>query len=89
MSAFGPQRKCCVPKAWLFRFCSARVASADRQRHIDLVLAKRPKMTEAMAARLLQKPLYLAAAMVAAGDAAAMVAGRHKSNCAGDRGGTK
>ena len=32
-------------------------------------------MTEAMAGRLLRKPLYLAAAMVAAGDAAAMVAG--------------
>jgi phosphate acetyltransferase len=45
------------------------------RRHIDLVLGKRPKMTEAMASRLLQKPLYLAAAMVAAGDAAAMVAG--------------
>jgi phosphate acetyltransferase len=45
------------------------------KRHIDLVLGKRPKMTEAIASRLLQKPLYLAAAMVAAGDAAAMVAG--------------
>jgi len=32
-------------------------------------------MTEAMARRLLQKPLYLAGAMVAAGDADAMVAG--------------
>ena len=32
-------------------------------------------MTEAMASRLLRKPLYLAAAMVASGDAAAMVAG--------------
>ena len=45
------------------------------RRHIDLVLGRRPKMTEAMASRLLRKPLYLAAAMVAAGDAAAMVAG--------------
>ena len=45
------------------------------RQHIDLVLGRRPKMTEAMAFRLLQKPLYLAAAMVAAGDAAAMVAG--------------
>jgi phosphate acetyltransferase len=45
------------------------------KRHIDLVLGRRPKMTEAMASRLLQKPLYLAAAMAAAGDAAAMVAG--------------
>ena len=41
----------------------------------SLVQARRPKMTEAMATRLLRKPLYLAAAMVAAGDAAAMVAG--------------
>jgi phosphate acetyltransferase len=45
------------------------------KRHIDLVLHKRPKMTRAMATRLLQKPLYLAAAMVAAGDADAMLAG--------------
>jgi phosphate acetyltransferase len=42
---------------------------------LDLVQARRPKMTEAMAARLLRKPLYLAASMVAAGNAAAMVAG--------------
>lgn len=42
---------------------------------LALVQARRTKMTEAMAARLLRKPLYLAAAMVAAGDAAAMVAG--------------
>ena len=45
------------------------------QAQLDLVQARRPKMTEAMAARLLRKPLYLAAAMVASGDAAAMVAG--------------
>jgi len=42
---------------------------------LGLVRARRPKMTDAMAARLLRKPLYLAAAMVASGDAAAMVAG--------------
>jgi phosphate acetyltransferase len=42
---------------------------------LDLVRARRPKMTEAMASRLLRKPLYLAAAMLATGDAAAMVAG--------------
>jgi len=42
---------------------------------LDLVRSRRPRMTEAMASRLLRKPLYLAAAMVAAGDAAAMVAG--------------
>ena len=45
------------------------------KRLIDLVQGKRPKMTEAMASRLLRKPLFLAAAMVAAGDATAMVAG--------------
>jgi phosphate acetyltransferase len=45
------------------------------RRHINLVQSKRPKMTEAMASRLLKKPLYLAAAMVAAGDAHALVAG--------------
>ena len=43
--------------------------------HLGLVQARRPKMTGAMATRLLRKPLYLAAAMVATGDAAAMVAG--------------
>jgi len=43
--------------------------------HLGLVQSRRPKMTEAMAVRLLRKPLYLAAAMVAVGDAAAMVAG--------------
>lgn len=42
---------------------------------LSLVQARRPKMTGAMAARLLRKPLYLAASMVASGDAAAMVAG--------------
>lgn len=42
---------------------------------LELVRLRRPKMTEAMASRLLRKPLYLAAAMVATGDAAAMVAG--------------
>ncbi|MEP7174298.1 MAG: phosphate acyltransferase [Aestuariivirga sp.] len=42
---------------------------------LALVQARRPKMTGAMAARLLRKPLFLAAGMVATGDAAAMVAG--------------
>ena len=40
-----------------------------------LVIAKRPKMNEAMALRLLRKPLYRAGAMVARGEAAAMLAG--------------
>jgi phosphate acetyltransferase len=42
---------------------------------IMTVLRHRKKMNEAMARRLLKKPLYMAAAMVAAGDADAMVAG--------------
>lgn len=45
------------------------------RRHIKLVQSQRAKMTEAMALRLLGKPLYLAAAMVAAGDGHAMLAG--------------
>jgi phosphate acetyltransferase len=40
-----------------------------------LVAARREKMSAAMAARLLAKPLYFGAALVAAGHAAAMVAG--------------
>jgi phosphate acetyltransferase len=39
------------------------------------ILRDRPKMTEAMARRLLQKPLYAAGAIVAAGRADAMLAG--------------
>ena len=45
------------------------------QKQIDGVIGKREKMTEAMARRLLQKPLYMAASMVACGEADAMVAG--------------
>ena len=48
---------------------------APQPHHIRLVTARRGKMTEAMAARLLKKPLYRAAAMVAVGEAAAMLAG--------------
>jgi phosphate acetyltransferase len=40
-----------------------------------LVAARRARMTEGMAGRLLAKPLYFGAALVAAGHAAAMVAG--------------
>ncbi|MGQ0485549.1 MAG: phosphate acyltransferase [Hyphomicrobiales bacterium] len=43
--------------------------------HVSLVTARRAKMSEAMAARLLRKPLYRGAAMVAAGEAEAMLAG--------------
>ncbi len=44
-------------------------------RHIGLLQQRREKMTEAMAARLLKKPLYRGGAMVAAGEAQAMLAG--------------
>lgn len=43
--------------------------------HIDLVRARREKMSDAMAARLLKKPLYRAGAAVALGEADAMLAG--------------
>lgn len=43
--------------------------------HIAIIRARREKMSDAMAARLLQKPLYRAGAAVAAGDADAMLAG--------------
>lgn len=42
---------------------------------IAAIMSKRPKMSEAMARRLLSKPLYRAGAMVAAGKADAMMAG--------------
>ncbi|MBM3520495.1 MAG: phosphate acetyltransferase [Alphaproteobacteria bacterium] len=44
-------------------------------RHVAGIMAKRDKMNEAMARRLLRKPLYRAGAMVAAGEAQAMLAG--------------
>lgn len=43
--------------------------------HIAIVHARREKMSDAIAARLLRKPLYRAGAMVAAGEASAMLAG--------------
>jgi phosphate acetyltransferase len=46
-----------------------------RRSYARELAARRPRMTQAMAERLLAKPLYFAAAMVAAGDAHAMVAG--------------
>jgi len=48
---------------------------APGPQHIASLCRARPKMTEAQAARLLQKPLYRAGAAVAAGDAHAMLAG--------------
>jgi phosphate acetyltransferase len=46
-----------------------------QSRDIELVLSRRDKMTVAMATRLLNKPLYRAGAMVATGQAHAMLAG--------------
>jgi phosphate acetyltransferase len=48
---------------------------APAQGDIARVTSHRDRMTEAMAVRLLKKPLYRGAAMVAAGEAAAMLAG--------------
>jgi phosphotransacetylase len=53
----------------------AEPPNAATPAEIALVLQRRSKMTEAMAARLLQKPLYRAGAMVATGTAHAMLAG--------------
>lgn len=43
--------------------------------HVEIIRTRRGKMTDAMAARLLRRPLYRAAAMAAAGEASAMLAG--------------
>jgi phosphate acetyltransferase len=48
---------------------------AATEAHVALVQARREKMSDVMAARLLKKPLYCAGAMVAAGEAQAMLAG--------------
>ena len=48
---------------------------AQAERYAHLVAAARERMTPAMALRLVRKPLYFGGAMVAAGDAQAMVAG--------------
>ena len=48
---------------------------ASTEVHVALVQARREKMSEAMAMRLLKKPLYRAGAAVAAGEAHAMLAG--------------
>jgi len=65
--------------AWLAEEGIARPVFLDAARpidgYVDLVLANRPGMKPALARRLLQKPLYRGAAMVAAGEADAMVAG--------------
>ncbi len=46
-----------------------------RPSHIEIIRARRERMSEAMAERLLRKPLYRAGALVAAGEASAMLAG--------------
>lgn len=55
-------------------FGAGEVPAAGAQ-HIAIVRKRREKMTDAMAERLLQKPLYRAGAAVAAGEAHAMLAG--------------
>ena len=55
-------------------FGAADVPEAE-PRHLAIIRQRREKMTDAMAQRLLQKPLYRAGAAVAAGDAHAMLAG--------------
>ncbi len=53
----------------------AMPGEGDLDRYAAHLVATRERLNESMARRLLKKPLYLAGAMVAAGDAAAMVAG--------------
>lgn len=45
------------------------------QHHVEIVMARRSKMTAGMATKLLSRPLYAACAMVAAGDAHAVMGG--------------
>jgi phosphate acetyltransferase len=54
---------------------SAADVPEPRAGHVAIVRARRDRMNDAMAARLLKKPLYRAGAMVAAGEASAMLAG--------------
>lgn len=51
------------------------VGEGDVEPYVPLVLAARPGLKPALAARMLQKPLFRAAAMVAAGEAEALIAG--------------
>lgn len=50
-------------------------AGAARERLAGTILRQRPRMTPAMAARLLDRPAWLAGALLAAGEADAMIAG--------------
>jgi phosphate acetyltransferase len=58
---------------------SANSVPQSEARHAAILQARRETMNEAIAKRLLRKPLYRAGAMVAAGDAAAMLAGAANS----------
>ncbi len=60
-----------IAHAIVFRNDMPHAQSQD----IELLRSRRDKMTEAMATRLLRKPLYRAGAMVVAGEADAMLAG--------------
>jgi phosphate acetyltransferase len=58
----------------------AEIVSLDRQQpprpqHVEALLARRSKLTKPMAMRLLERPLYRAAAMLASGEADAMLGG--------------
>jgi len=53
---------------------AARLPAAE-QRHVAAVMARRPGMREGAARRLLARPLFMAGAMLAAGEAHAMAAG--------------
>jgi phosphate acetyltransferase len=57
--------------------CEVRDPSRDGalEAYAEQIVAGREKMSAGMAERMLRRPLYFAGAMVAAGDAAAMVAG--------------
>jgi phosphate acetyltransferase len=50
-------------------------AARPAAEYVDVILRQRPGLKPALAARMLEKPLVRAAAMVAAGEAAALVAG--------------
>jgi phosphate acetyltransferase len=77
---------CEQPQARLAQFAAAGHGAEELEvlaarssdaidRYAAVVSARREGMTDAMAARLLRRPLYLGGAMVAAGEAAAMLAG--------------
>jgi phosphate acetyltransferase len=54
---------------------SGSTAPTPSKRHVEIVIARRPKMTAPMAERLLHRPLFAACAMVAADEAHAVLGG--------------